>query len=35
MDSRIAINDEDDVDIVEAMLKKVRKLLKLGDDLLK
>jgi hypothetical protein len=34
IDSRIAIKDEDDVDIVEAMLKKVRKLLKI-DDLLK
>jgi hypothetical protein len=28
IDSRIAIKDEDDVDIVEAMLKKVRRLLK-------
>jgi hypothetical protein len=28
IDSRIAIKDEDDVEIVEAMLKKVRRLLK-------
>jgi len=28
MDTKIAIKDEDDIEIVEIMLKKVRKLLK-------
>lgn len=32
IDSRIAIKDEDDVDIVEAMLKKVRRLLKTQQE---
>jgi len=32
IDSRISIRDEDDVDIVESMLKKVRKLMKAQQD---
>ena len=32
IDSRIAMKDEEDVDIVEAMLKKVRRLLKAGME---